>query len=101
MVKEGARLIRRTKMIIKDIYNLYTQRPKPSKQPIKGRLEIDRKGDAYFWTKEGTECAKNMARIRIEYAEANGIKLNGLEPSGFDQQRQPKYNYQEWWLMYL
>jgi hypothetical protein len=85
---------------MKDMFTLYLQLPKPQKV-ADGRLDIDHKSTATFYTEGGTRCVAEMERVQIDSAAKVGIVLTGMQPCGVTKTGVPKYTYQKWLLSYM
>lgn len=84
-----------------EIFKLIKQLPRPRKITVNGYLSIDRKtNQATFWTLEETINA-TMERIKLIFANSEGMLLTGFEPNGIDKNGRAKYKYQEWYLVFL
>lgn len=77
-------------------FHLYVQLPKIKDVGV-GTLDVDRQGAARFYT---DTLAREMLRVRIDFAGADGIQISGMEEIGREKDGGIKYCYQEWWLRY-
>ena len=83
-------------------FTLYIQLPYPKKIGT-GILSISQSGDARFFSDTGgadSRVLSDMQRVRISFAGADGIMLNGMQPDGYQRDGRLKFFYQEWLLSY-
>jgi hypothetical protein len=82
-------------------YDLYLQQPKV-KHVGKGLLNIEQNGTASFYDspEANAHFLAELKRVRIDFAGAAGIMLDGFESVGADAQQREKFRFQQWWLMY-
>ena len=80
------------------VFTLFRQQPS-SEKVGKGKLSVDRDGQALLYTPDNNIIA-DLVRARLDFVGADGIMLSGMERYGLEPGGQPKYRYQEWWLVY-
>ena len=83
-------------------YRLTVQRSHPKDLGV-GTLEIDTAGNANFFAginKKESWVLAMMIRVKIDYVNATGMMISGLEPVELDKTGFEKYRVQEWWLGY-
>lgn len=85
-------------------FELFTQQPKRSKIGVIGTLSIGKDGNAQLFSGHAdmhSSVIGELHRVKIEWAEAKGILLSGVEPQGFDKKGCIRYRFQEWFLRYI
>lgn len=82
---------------------LHKQKPKPDKTGNNGSLAVHNLPPdglvAYFFQDE-----RIIAEIRkpdIVFINQHGIMLKGYEPAGCNKKGQQKFNYQEWFCVFI
>jgi len=80
------------------IFKLHKQKPKVSKNPLIGYLNVDEKS-AMFFT-ETHALLTTLERPKMIYASTHGMMLSGFENVGNDKEGNQKFRYQEWYLIF-
>jgi len=80
-------------------FRLIVQLPEPQKSPeIIGTLSVDEKEALFF------VCERLVAILKkpeFGWINPDGIFIRGFEPVGTTKTNQQKFNYQEWFCVYI
>lgn len=66
-----------------------------------GMLTADHQ-EMHWWDDARKADGKLLAILKkpeIVHANSDGIKFRGYEPAGYERNGNPKFRYQEWWIV--
>jgi len=81
-------------------FNVFKQKPKPSKKPYKGIISVLNKVMNVIENEGNGNIVAELRNPEIIHANSYGMGFRGFEPNGVDVHQTEKYIYQEWWCVF-